>query len=72
MEINGKVVYQNLSGGFWGIVGSDGQKWLPTNMPAAFKKIGLEVKVEARKNLDYISIYMWGTPVDIIRVDLKG
>jgi hypothetical protein len=65
MIIKGTVQHQALSGGFWGIIGDDGQKWKPVNMPKALQKEGLKVEVEAEKSANVMSIFMWGTNIDI-------
>jgi hypothetical protein len=65
MNISGTVVFVELSGGFWGIESDDARQWLPTDMPKALKKKGLKVKIKAKEAEDYMSIYMWGTPIDI-------
>ena len=41
-KIKGKVVFQNLSGGFWGVVDQSGNEWRPVNMPEQLKLEGKE------------------------------
>lgn len=65
MKITGKVVYQNLGTGFWGIVDKQGNEWRPTNMPEQLKHEGSEVSVVA-KEVDEMSVFMWGTAVEIV------
>lgn len=65
MKIKGTVKYQSLSGGFWGIIDADGNKWKPQEMPKALQKEGLKVEVEAEKAGGGISIFMWGTTIKI-------
>ena len=43
--IKGKIEYQTIEGGFWGIVASDGSKWQIINMPEQLKYSGRQVKV---------------------------
>ncbi|MEM9824483.1 MAG: hypothetical protein AAF985_25580 [Bacteroidota bacterium] len=64
-RIVGKIVYQNLGMGFWGILGDDGQEWLPINMPEQLKTPGARVEVTARKIEDYVSMHMWGQAIRI-------
>lgn len=66
MKIKGKVVYQNLSGGFWGIVDENGNKWKPIEMPLALQKEDLKVLITAQKVAGGISIFMWGTTIKIL------
>lgn len=66
MSIKGKVVYQNLGPGCWGIIDDKGRQWRPVNMPEQMKHKGAHVKVSAKEVEEMASIYMWGTPVKII------
>ena len=65
MKITGTVVFQHLFGGFWSIIGSDGRKFRPVNMPPEISKEGLSVEVEAQQAQETVSIFMWGTPIVI-------
>ena len=65
IQIQGTVQYQSLGTGFWGIIGKDGQKWRPVNMPEQLKTNGAKVTVKAKAVEDAVSIFMWGTPVRI-------
>lgn len=64
--IVGKVVYETIESGFWGIEGDDGQQWLPVHMPESLKKKGLRVRVIARERDDVFSMQMWGTSIQIL------
>jgi len=66
MTIRGTVTYQDLSGGFWGIIGEDGQAWRPSKMPKALQNNDLKVEITAKKAKTGFSIFMWGTAIDII------
>ncbi len=65
-QIKGKVVYQNLGMGFWGIIGNDGREWLPINMPEQLKTAGAHVSVVAKTVDDHMSMEMWGEAVRIV------
>lgn len=65
MTIRGKVVFENISGGFWGIVDSKGNQWRPIKMPEQLKYEGKSVIVQAKKVEEDFSIFMWGTPIKI-------
>ncbi len=65
-HITGKVVYQNLGMGFWGIIGNDGREWLPTNMPEQLKTAGSKVKIVAKTQDDFMSMHMWGEAIKIV------
>lgn len=65
-RITGKVVYQNFSGGFWGIVSDSGKEYRPVNFLNQLKKKGARVDIVIKKVKDEVSIFMWGEPVKII------
>ena len=64
-RIKGRVVYQDLGGGFWGIEGEDGRQYLPTNMPEQLKLDGAKVEITAVPS-DMESIFMWGESIKIV------
>lgn len=63
-KIKGTVIYQNISGGFWGIQGDDGKQYLPVNMPEQLKVEGAKVEISAVDS-DLDGIFMWGDPIKI-------
>ncbi len=65
IKIKGKVVYQKLGTGFWGIVDQSGKEWRPINMPEQLKKEGKTVSVDAKEVEEDMSVFMWGTAVKI-------
>jgi len=65
-EINGKVVYQNLEGGFWGIIDDQGNQYLPVNMPEQLKYKDITVSVVVKPIEDGAGTAMWGRPVYIV------
>jgi hypothetical protein len=65
-RISGKVVYQNFSGGFWGIITDSGKEYRPVNFPDQLKKKGVRVDIVIKKVKDEVSMFMWGEPVKII------
>ncbi|MDX2247696.1 MAG: hypothetical protein SF052_13005 [Bacteroidia bacterium] len=70
MQITGKITFINLSGGFWGILGDDGQNYNPGNsLPAGFQKEGVRVKAKVSSSQAF-SIFMWGTNVDIQKIEV--
>jgi hypothetical protein len=70
MKIKGTVAYQSLSGGFWGIIDEDGNKWKPEEMPKVLQKEGLRLEIEAEKAAGGISIFMWGTTIKILEFNI--
>lgn len=67
LHLTGQVVSSNIEGGFYGIIGDDGKKYQPTNLPRKLKKDGLAIKFDARlKNV--MSSFQWGTVVELSNV----
>ena len=66
MKLTGKVVYQDLEGGFWGIVSDSGQRFRPIHMPEQLKLPGAKVRVEVKHLSNQDDIFMWGEVVEII------
>lgn len=64
-RIKGKVVFQALGTGFWGIIDGQGREWRPVNMPEQLKHEGAEVNITARELKSDVSLFMWGTPIRI-------
>lgn len=66
--LTGQVYYANIEGGFYGIIGDDGIKYQPTNLPRKFKKEGLSVKFDAKIKNSMISAFQWGTIAELSNV----
>jgi len=65
IKTTGTIKHQGLEGGFWGIVGDDGQNYDPQNLAPEFQKEGLRVSFEAETRPDAAGFHMWGTIVEI-------
>jgi inhibitor of cysteine peptidase len=61
----GTVTYQDLEGGFYGILGDDGKKYDPLNLDAEYQVDGLRVAFGATEVPGVAGIHMWGTPVNL-------
>jgi hypothetical protein len=72
MKIKGKVVYQDLGLGFWGIEDNKGNQWRPVKMPEQLKHVGKEVQVTAREVDEDMSMFMWGTAIEITAFETLG
>lgn len=66
MKITGKVVYKNIAGGFWGIIDNKGQEWRPINLPKSLQKDGKTVTINAKHADEEMSIFMWGTAIEVL------
>ena len=74
VTFTGTINYQQLEGGFWGIISKEGEKYDPVNLPADFKREGLRVRVVALLKKDVVSTRMWGIIIEIKEIvvhDLK-
>lgn len=65
----GTVVFQEIEGGFYGIMAEDGKKYNPINLDDSFKKDGLRVKFDANIKKGMVGIHMWGQYVEILTIE---
>ena len=70
-HIQGVVAFLDIGPGFWGIIDETGGKWRPVRMPPALKKTGLRGTFELKEVQEEISIFMWGTPVEVVSFKLE-
>lgn len=65
MRITGRIVYQDLEGGFWGIVADDGSQYHPVEgLPHHLRKDGCRVRAEVEPT-NVVSFAMWGKNVRV-------
>ncbi len=64
--IEGKVVFEAIEMGVWGIVDDKGNRYEPIQMPEQLKMPGRRVKVRVRMRPDTLTTRMWGVPVEVI------
>jgi inhibitor of cysteine peptidase len=65
----GTVKYIDLEGGFYGIVGDDNKHYDPMNLDQTYQQDGLRVRFQARIRQDISSIHMWGTIIEITKIE---
>ena len=65
----GVIKYVDLEGGFYGIVAGDGENYEPINLAAEFQVDDLRVSFEAKIREDMVSTHMWGTLVEIVKIE---
>ena len=63
----GTIKYIPLEGGFYGIESEKGEKYLPLNLPAEFRKDGLRVWFKGKLR-EVTTIYGWGKPIEILEI----
>ena len=68
LAITGTVHYTDIEGGVYSIRAEDGTNYDPTNLPAAFRKAGLAVEAEARRQDNMAGINQVGPIVQLIRI----
>lgn len=68
MKVTGTLVFEDLEGGFWGIVSSDGNRYEIENaIPSDLAKAGLKVKAKVEKT-GGVSFRQWGYPVKVTSI----
>lgn len=68
-SMKGTVVYNELEGGFYGIVADDGKKYNPINLDKEFQQDSLRVKFDANLKKGMVGIHMWGVYVEILKIE---
>ncbi|MDH7569123.1 MAG: hypothetical protein QHJ73_06005 [Armatimonadota bacterium] len=68
VRATGTITYIALEGGFYGIVGDDGHRYDPVNLPKEFQQNGLRVRFEVRPRPDMASFHMWGILVEVVSI----
>jgi len=66
----GKVIYLDFEGGFYGIVAESGDKYLPMSMPKEFLQNGAIIKFKGKIIEDMMTIRQWGQPFEIKEIKL--
>lgn len=65
----GTINHINLEGGFYGLVADNGRKYLPKDLAREFKVDGLRVRFQVKILTGVATIYMWGTPVEVLSIE---
>lgn len=65
----GQLVFIELEGGFYGIISSTGEKLLPLNLSEVYFQTGATIRFQAEK-LNHATIQQWGSPVNILAIEL--
>ena len=61
----GTVVFVKLEGGFYGIIGDNGEHYDPVNLPKEFQQDSLRVYFKADYAKSLVSFHMWGKLIEI-------
>ncbi|MBP1929803.1 putative small secreted protein [Methanolinea mesophila] len=68
----GNVVFNDLEGGFYGIVASDGTKYYPLNLPEDLRHNGLPVTFTGTVEKDVATTVQWGMPILLTSISATG
>jgi hypothetical protein len=68
MTFDATVRKIELEGGFYGLISDAGVKYLPLDLPKAYKSDGLRVTVKARHVEEIPTIYMWGRQIKVLEI----
>lgn len=69
-KVKGIISFMELGPGFWGIIDDSGRQWRPVKMPKKLRKAGLRAAFELKEVEEEVSIFMWGTPVRIVKSEV--
>ena len=73
ISLTGNVTWVNLGGGFYGIMGDDGNLYIPTNLDKKFMKNEFQVDFTAEKINDKLGrSRLWGIPIEIMDIEKHG
>jgi hypothetical protein len=69
MTMTGTITYIDLEGGFYGIIADSGDRYFPINLDQQYKVNNLKVRIEGKIRKDVITTAMWGTPLEILKIE---
>ena len=71
MHISAQIYYQDIEGGFWGIISDNGSKYVPIDdIPSEFQTDGIHVSADV-EIVEMLGTLMWGQYVKIISISLQ-
>jgi inhibitor of cysteine peptidase len=66
----GTIVYNDLEGGFFGIISDDSTRYNPVNLPEAFKRDGIRIRFSGTPDHKAASVQMWGIIYRISEIEV--
>ena len=73
ITLTGNVTWVNLGGGFYGIMGDDGNLYIPSNLGKEFMRTEFQVNFTAERIHDSLSrSRLWGIPVELLGIERYG
>jgi hypothetical protein len=68
MQVTGIIVFEDLEGGFWGIVSPDGNRYeIENEIPSNVAEPGMEVEAQVEPT-GGVSFRQWGKPVKVMSI----
>jgi len=72
MTIEGTVTFQDFEGGFWGIIDSEGNKYVPIDrLPDDFRVDGKKITADL-ETVHMLGTTMWGTHVKVTSIATRS
>lgn len=68
LSLTGQVTWQDLEGGFYGIITPDGTRYLPVNLVEEYQYDGVTVDITGTDAPDVVTMQMWGEPITILSI----
>jgi len=65
ISFTGQVTWQDIEGGFYGIITPEGTEYLPFNLPDNYQVDGVTVDIIGTVTQDVMTMHMWGEPIEI-------
>ena len=65
----GVIIFNDFEGGFYGIIGDNGENYDPINLEKEFQEDGIIVSYTLKVLEDQLSIHQWGIVVEIIEIE---
>lgn len=72
LNTTGEIVYKALEGGFYAFYADNGKHYMPMNLEEEYKRSGLRVRIRAKLQPTVRTIYMHGTPIEILEIEIIG
>ena len=69
LELTGEICYVTTEDGLYGIIGDNGKRYQPINLPRELRKNALPVKFTAEVRDDMYTAITWGTTIKIKTID---
>jgi len=67
-EVTGTIRHSDLEGGVYSIEAKDGTRYEPQELPQAFQRDGMRVRVTLKRRDDLASVHQFGPLVEVVRI----